>query len=674
MAEWFFFVILCLSLAVARAVAHVTRSYREIEPGHIRSKMPVLASAPAHETRAEARRWSQRIERVEATILERIEDNPTGVEAAALAVSVGEDVSVIRAILAKWREEIPCRLQITRSGKIYHDFSSEDLARIGSARALSIPLRVSLMVVSLAANLGAVWPLLLTIVIAGSTLWLAMIEGVEGRVADRAEDSLILITVVMAITFGLGFIIKFLLGPRKGPKLVDNPPPRKPSVRRLSERKRSKSIWEYYDESVERSQREHQEAWERQNSQSLFSTTKDEEERSASERGGGGGGNVLFVLILLAVLLAILAISVFLTLVWVRELWRAGKSLLKPFPRMSATRWARSYTDQLSWNFVASNEVALTSSRALYHHITTEVLIDHEMGARLIGYAPQERASLSVTEIMLREGMDYHSAVALGVTLAEATQGRNLVDARGELVFTIPHHAINQEDSCAHMEYLAMNEDGAFIRRPEQGEGLTVNLVGLTRGHLRKLDSMVAGSFMLALTGIFFFSDGVELIGLELALLIMLILLQAAAGTAILDALTRHLVWESVEHGVRRDARRATFLEIERRMEQDVSEIDLPKFSSVLFDVFSPSWPEVNIWTLEAEVMSVAKDLELDPTSERGVFDLTSLRARLEREEESLVDVFEPDVSLPDVANPAHDPVIFDTHAVQEAVTTAPHR
>ncbi|MFB6376018.1 MAG: hypothetical protein ABEN55_23525, partial [Bradymonadaceae bacterium] len=137
----FFLCMLAGSILLAHFVGWTLVETLDVEPGHIRDVMPTIPVAPLQEGKA-GRRWRQSVRRVEERLLERFGDGVTEISAEELAAQLSEDRRVVAGALERMREEVDCRIQVTQSGKILHDFSADQIGQLKQKRAESLPTKL----------------------------------------------------------------------------------------------------------------------------------------------------------------------------------------------------------------------------------------------------------------------------------------------------------------------------------------------------------------------------------------------------------------------------------------------------------------------------------------------------------------------------------------------------
>ena len=167
-------ILLILSPFVAHAAGLWAARRLESQPGQIRDWMPSIPTQTITSGSAQAR-WEKRGQAVEAHMLRLFKGGVQGASAESVAAQLGEDVSVVAAVLARLREEVPSRLQVTRGGTLLHDFSADSIQALSKRLTQGFPARAALFALGVFANIGAAWPMILSITVAvGSLLGMAV--------------------------------------------------------------------------------------------------------------------------------------------------------------------------------------------------------------------------------------------------------------------------------------------------------------------------------------------------------------------------------------------------------------------------------------------------------------------------------------------------------------------
>lgn len=694
--------LLILSIALAHLVAVKLVERLDVEPGHIREVMPTIPVAPL-QTGSEGRRWNRNIRRVEGRILEHFErDFERGdssvfekVSAQGLAAELSEDKRIVAGALERMREEVDCRLRITRDGTILHDFSAEQLETLRQKRTRSAPTKLFMFAVAAAANIGAIWPVLSILLLAIASLD-AMYEYANST--GWGLYGIGLIVIVFGATIILSFALHLLLsplldGPALGPMHTDEQKP----DRRASQSHSSggSNVWLFFDGG------------------------------GSSSSGGSGDsdfdGEGLGQAIIVIILIAIIILCLFTIYIWLRGLWRAVVDRDENLDRISPAFWVRTADVVDSWEkWVPTNDLVGRAVRALRRSFAHRRPVDGDLGPRTLARAKRRGGIVSALEIALEEGLDIAEATEVGAELCEIVDGEIVVDENGELGFFFPERVLREIDEAAgrhspyarsngsrgepddidHLwaEYIQLNsgENGSTPRRAirrrfsQPQDQLPVNTVGLGWGHLQATDRLVGGTWIMALSGIYLLNWGVPsslagylsagqggLIGFLGAhnYIFSALLFFAAFGATCLSAVARYTAKRLATHGVRRDIRRAAFHQIDTALRENRSGLELASTVDRLVEVFEPAWPNISRELVQKEVRGVLVDLEVsydldaapDEAGER--IDLTPLLERWHHlHEEGFETVFEePVAGESEAADP--DEVVFDTKLEHDHVT-----
>jgi hypothetical protein len=241
-------------------------------------------------------------------------------------------------------------------------------------------------------------------------------------------------------------------------------------------------------------------------------------------------------------------------------------------------------------------------------------------------------------------------------------------------VFVFPQQALRStrpQDPDLWAEYFTFEQAGPQLRR-KSGQDLDkvpVNLVGLRAFHMMSLSRLTAGAWLMALSGWILCVAKVPVewnlylmnVPMRMApyhgswgLIIAVLLLAMAIATTVLAAVTRYAVRTEAILGVRRDVRRAAFQElVEQCRDHQTRMVDLGDQASRLFKEIEFAWAGADANLLRKEMVGVAVDLDLEPASRAGWFQIEGLRARLKA-----LDGLDWQAPLTDAED---DPVIYDT-------------
>lgn len=646
----------CIAFVVGLVLAHLAgmrlASRLDVRPGHVRRAMPTL---PLQQYAVGAR-WSRGLRRVERALLPILRAEPAGVEAAPLAGRIDEPLALVVAVLERLREEVPCRLRVTRSGRILHDFEPAALAELASRRRRTRPWLLLVYLLGLFSNLGAAWPVITILFVASSTL---------GQVLRGGQDAttigligLLSLAGLVLLTVGVGYAMTGLLRPlRAGPKLGQAEVPEG-----QPDRFETGASWG-----------------------AVFGWNDGRRKRRSSASGGSSSsdGNNLGQAIIIAVLVAIIAAALVVIYIWARGIWRAISARRRAIDS-TPSRWVRERaTVDTFERFVPTNDLVGRLSGALRRLLARRRPMDEDLGPRVLVRAARRSGHVTALEIALAEGLDLAEAVEVGTRLCTALDGRiQAID--GEVVFSFPARVLAQvwagEDPNLWAEFLTFEQRGPTLRRrPEQaGDRLPVNLVGLRAGHLEAASRLAAGAWLMAATGLTLFvadlpagwnrytlgipewAHGLSAGG---RVALVLILCGFAMATTILAAAAHYATRVEAILGIRRDARRAAFQEIvELCRHSDAAVIDLRDQVRRLEREFSLAWPKLPDGLLSAEMIGVAADLDLAPGDVEGVWQIDALRERIAR-----AAAVEPEPV--EAAAPADDPVIFDTQVELDRIT-----
>lgn len=691
----FFAVMLLTSIALAHFVGWTLVETLEVDPGHIREVMPTIPVAPLQEG-SPGRRWRNAVRRVEGTLLERFSGGVTQMAAAELAAELSEDRRVVAGALERMREEVDCRIRVTRSGKILHDFSADQIAELQKKRARSIPTKLFMFGVAAASNIGAIWPVLTILFLAVASLQ-AMARHIDGAQWGMYGIGMILVVfgATFAVSWGLHFLMSpFISGPSLGPmgNTESKPNRRAPDTGHHD----SGGWWIFFGGDSDGG--------------GGFG--------GDSDTGGSGAGQAIVAIILIAIVILCL-ITIY---IWLRGLWRAITERNAHLERVSPAFWVRTADVVDSFEkWVPTNDLVGRSLRALRRAFSHRRPVDADLGPRTLARAKRRGGVVSALEIALEEGLDLSEATEVGAELCGIVGGEIIVNEAGELGFTFPDDVLDEIDEHAGLrnpaedagegefwwqdadrdpenydhlwaEYVSFDDDNpsTLSRRTSQPFGrLPVNLVGLGWGHIQAIDRLVGGTWIMAITGSYLamwgpppsvapyltpFDDTIFASLAAVPFVTTLALLAMAYGATCLSGVVHYTANLFASHGVRRDARRAAFHLIDRALEEGRETVDISRLTQSTVQVFETAWPNVPRDVLEKEIRGVLVDLDvsydLDPgPGEAGkTIDLAPLRQRWKSIEQGGFETVLGEQVAPE-RTPADDEVVFDTKLEHDHVT-----
>lgn len=644
-----------LGLIIAHVLGARFARRLDVRPGHARRVMPTLPLAQF----AVGPEWTRGLRRVERTLLPILQVEPTGVEAAPLAGRLEEPLDLVVAVLERLREEVPCRLRVTRSGRLLHDFEPAALAELAVQRRQTRPWLAAVYLFGLFANLGAAWPVIIILFVASSTLvevFRDLASGVRAGVGG-----LVALAALIGLTLVLGALMSLILRPRGGPRLGAAPVSEVPRARFRGGFSLA-AFFQPQSDTVRRRRR----SWSSSSSS------------SNSSRGDGAAQAII-----IAVLLAIIAAAFSVLVVWARGIWRAIRGRVEE-EGITPSAWVRGEERvDLLERFVPTSDLVGRISRTLRRAVARRRPTDADLGPRILVRAARRGGMVTGLEIALAEGLDLAEAIEAGTRLCTALDGRILA-LEGEVVFSFPPAVLSQveadEDPDLWAEFLTFDQRGPHLRRKPEQEVATVpvNLVGLRAAHLEAASRLATGAWLMAATGVVFlladvppnwnrftFDLPAALHGLGLGPRIALagLLGLFAIATTTLATAAGYAAQTEAILGMRRDARRAAFQEIvEICRQSDAAVVDLQDQATRLQAELEWAWPAVDRALFSKEMIGVAADLDLEPAPAAGSWAIGALRARIARAEA----IEAPPIGAP---VPADDPVIFDTRVELDRIT-----
>ncbi len=649
--------LMLVGLLVAHAVGYYLTRLLEVEPGHIREVMPTIPVAPLYEG-DEQRRWKEEVREVEKELVERFSGGVSGVTAAGLAGEMNRDERVVSGALERMREEVDCRLRITRSGQILHDFGADAIERLQRERTRLIPTQLLMLGMAATANIGAVWPILAVLFLALASLGLMATyeQGTAFGLFGLGSIAIILVgTIALSLLWRVlsSPFIGLKSEPTLGPMTQSEPAPQ----RRLSGS--TNQFWAFFDFG------------------------------GGGGWGGGSGGDGADVdgddlgeALIALVLIAIVVLCLITLFVWLRGLWRAVVHRDEHLDRISPAFWVRA-ADRADMfeKWMPTNDLVGRLYRAIERTYAHRRPVDADLGPRTLARAKRRGGVVSALEIAMEEGLDLSEAMEVGAELCRIVEGEVVVGEGGEVGFAFSDEVLRQIDETAGLrdpdvhapmkhdasddrypdpermdhlwsEYLDLFEPGFdhIARRPSQPfDTLPINLVGVGWGHLQAAQRLVAGTWLMAGMGTYLLLWGapetfsaylygsdfmlVELFG-AFPYVTALLLVAMALGTSCLATSARYIARQRAIHGVRRDARRAAFDAIHGALQKGQTSVDLSGLTEAVLESFQPAWSDCPRELVEREIkaaladLEVGFDLEAPPNKATDVRDLDPLLER----------------------------------------------
>ncbi|MBI5610355.1 MAG: hypothetical protein HY902_15870 [Deltaproteobacteria bacterium] len=637
---------------LARLAGWATARAMRVAPGRAALQMPGLP-ARADAAGEPATKFERRVLHCEALVLRALASSPGPYEESALAAQLAQDPEVVGEVLARLRQRVPCRLQVTRAGQLLHHFQASDVAALRRARTLGWPRRIVWWLFALLANLGATWLVFVGIFAGLETLREVWKAAEDDRLITAAEG-LGAMLLVIALGAGAGYVVQALVAPwRSGPKLARplRAEPKDDEPDDIDEAAPASAEGELAPQDEAPGKVARSEKSGKKSGSSWFDGL------SFDADVGEGCGGILLILVIAAIL-ALVAGGLWLVVVWARALWRAVARLGEPERDIAPARWvAVARKSPMIEKFVPTNDLAMRILRALRRTVAG-VYADEALPTRILQLAQGRGGRVAVVDLMLSEGLSADAALSAGAHLTGRLGGDLLVSEAGDIDFHFPEAALRGQAPRRQFrpgyEYLQLSGGKKL-------HDLPVNLPGLTLDHVVGA-ARLAGGPLATVAGLYVATQvadkATRLSAMETNLALVFCVL--APATMILAAATRYAVAESARAGLLRDARRTAMAAVQQALTGKAEWIDAARVAAETYARMAPADPGLTLADVQREVNIAMEDLGMplhtDPhAAETGrlPLKLAPLRARLQSLQ-----------ALRD-AEPAHageaDQVVFDT-------------
>lgn len=643
-------VLLTLGLALlapllGRLVGWRLARRRWVELGSARAVMP---SPPQEETplvKELGARFEARVSAAASRIHQKLlSSDPKGITAEGLAVELSLPPEVTAAALERLRAQASCHLRVTRSGKLLHDFTPSSLRTIKSAGQLPFITRVTLWLAALLANLGAIWPLVLSLM--GASLALLGLWSESDDAWLIAAGVIICVPLAFALVIAGGVLVGALLSPWSKTPHLGNALAEfsNGGKRKKGNKKERKANWQ---EEVKESDAFGASEIARFVINSVLFVDLPLLVATLLFRMFGVSASsfllgLLIVVIVVGIIAAVIAfgpeilqlgeaieavpfIIVGLLLAtalsslvgivfWVIGLWRSIAQ--EPPSVMSPGKWVQrpQKTDTLSV-LVPTNDLVIRLSRALQRALERKRPIDPGMPARLYTAAQERGGRLAAFEITLLEGLDPEEAVSVGASLSAHAGGSLEVSEEGELYFILPDAGPQREPRDAYEEFFGRNQSGGRVAPL----GMPVNLIGVTLADIEGMERLCAGTAMMLAT-LWASYAGLGSYLFEGAWAAPAWTLPAAAGLLVgvfmLTGALRYVARVEARSGFLRDVRRETFAEIQKAVKENRRLLKASELAQTLSSLSKKAWPSLTQEEVLQEVEAACDDLRLELSPE----------------------------------------------------------
>lgn len=590
-----------------------------VDPKRIAAWMPSLP-ARAQATGEPGARFERRVRACEALVLDALAQNSTGVEASVLATQLAQDPEVVAEILTRLRAKIACKLQVTRLGRLLHDFQPADIAAEQRARLLAWPSRLVWFSLAVFANIGATWFVFVGIFAGLETLHEVWKVNSDARLLTAAEG-LGAMVLVVALSLLAGPLVQLLVMPLGAtPRLIkalraaaqtgddgsaDTPEPEIEADQALTKAERRKKQAQSVHAGGASSNPD--------SSQSSRSGSRWDVGNLGDIGDIGEGFPILLLIIVIGAILALLAGGLWLIVLWARGLWRAVARAGDPVRDLAPARWVRvaRKLDKLE-AFVPTNDLAMRLLRA-FRPLLAKRSADEALSGRILALAAAQHGRVAVLDLVLSEGLAPEDALAIGAQLSGRLGGDLLVSAGGDIDFCFPNSVLPAVGSRSKPlpEYAQLAANGKV-------SGVPVNIPGITLEHVHSAARLAAGPYaMIAGLWIYtFFSEAsARLSPWEVTLAGVFCIL--APGTMALAAVTRQLAAESAKLGMLRDVRRAAVAEIAKTLAGQGEYIDLTNLTNRAVALFAHADANLLSTDVERVIAGFIDELDLNVAESR---------------------------------------------------------
>lgn len=627
---------------LARWAGARTAHHLRAVPGQGRRWMPSLPEqqpddgTPAARFDAAVRRAERRA--VPLLLAEQSGETLTGIQAEVLAGKLDVPVAVARAMLDNWRRRMPCRLRVTQSGAMLHDFARGDLK--GAVREAwdSLPQRMFLMFMSIMANLGATWWVIVGVLIGVASLTAVFrAPEMEAQIIAALKGVGALVSVFALSQLG-AWLVR-LVALRRFPRMA------RPEYRAKKKTKPVKPKKVRVEAAQEEAPEKESKSW------------LDGLDGLGSVDGEGCMGLILVVLV--AILASAMIGGLVVVGIWLRGLWQVARQLGEPVRDLAPVVWLREAKSSAKWErWIPTNDLAMRLVRALRRTLSARPA-DERISGQVLARAKRQNGRVAAVEIALDLGLDVSTAISVGSRLIGRLGGDLEVSDAGDIDFIFESEMLDGASTAKQgleLEYLHAG--------PDEMAPLThlpVNIPGLTLDHVDGAARLAGGPLatvaVMAATLLGGRGD-LPIHGLDLSLGALFCVL--APGTLVLAAVTRQAVAESAAQGILRDIRRVAVARAAEVLGQPVGNLDADAVCAALH----PQIAELGLqWTLadvRTEVGNAWADLGIEPDLRGGSKNPRWSTAEL-RERQKSLEALRSGTAVKRVAG--SDEIVFDSQA-----------
>ncbi len=588
-------------------------------PAVVSNIMPGLPSV--YHYQGKKRNWTKMYNEIKKKILNHLQSSFSNVEAYEIAGKFAENTDLVSNILEEISEQIPCRKQVTRKGKLIYDFKKEDVKKL-KEKGMGVSLKkIFLVPLAFLANVGAVWPLILTVVVG-----ILIIKELPNELSAHGTEGGIMIILMGFALFGAAIFLVWIFGlffrgvlhpVLKAPRVAHN------------------------DLFTEKNQN--------------FLTKKFGKKNKSGKSGGFFGfgdlfsgfdddaGKFIIFIVLLGLLIYFIYKALSIVVIWFRNIFIAIlREFGLPFD-ISPGEWTHTpkIKDKMKIIF-SSNELVFTFMRSIKRFFSRTKPTDRHMPARILKIARQNNGNVSAIDIALSEEVSIEEACDLGAKLVAKYNGDIAVSSEGDMDFTFANEVLESFESknkaderpqfnkANAVERFTKNQKQLDVPKEEclnvgpngnltfNSKGYPVNIPGISNIMYRSLFYLVGGSFVLTLFwGLYLFFKYQEL-NIAPKLHFLLPIPFAPLGIFLICGIFAYSVRGAIFNGLLRDIKRAVTRKIKTSHQAEDQNINTTSFIKELKLEICKVWDDVPEEIIKKVVEHTFINLNLDVDMQSG--------------------------------------------------------